>query len=200
MKKIIFLLLISFFLVGCNAEYTLTINEDNSSDEKVLIDNYSAYYDSVTASELIENTISSSNYSYDVDENELTILRHFDKYINLHDNSEISSYFGNIKVSDSEISFEPDYDKCLFLFSDGGEFVTNDTIKINVKIPFKVRNSNADKVSDYYTWEYGINDCKKVAYIEIGEGIISTWSIIFAIILVTITIVLIVLKKKKMRG
>ena len=37
MKKIIFLLLIAFFLVGCNAEYTLTINEDNSSDEKVLI-------------------------------------------------------------------------------------------------------------------------------------------------------------------
>lgn len=197
MKKRIILFLALFLLVGCSADYTITINDDNSADEEVIIKNYQDYYDSYTIGSVVEETIITNDYYYDINDPDLTITRHTDNYINLIDNYEISNYFGNIKITTNKISFEPDYDKCLFLFSDGGEFVSDDTIKINVKVPFKVKSSNADSVNDNtYTWTYGINDCKKISYIEIKESSISIWSSLFILFLGIMICVFVYLRKK----
>ncbi len=196
--KLVLMCLMLLILTGCNAKYTLTINDDKSSKEKLIIADYEKYYDDSLIPEIINDTF---NYSKDVSyysNKYLTIERNMKEYVNLYNNSQIKKYFGNVNISENKISFEPDYDKCIFLFSDGGEFVTNDKISVNLKIPFNIVDSNADEVeNDTYTWTYGINDCKKIAYIEFADNNISLLTIIFIVLLLTITTVFIIIKKKQ---
>lgn len=196
--KLVLICLMLLILTGCNAKYTLTINDDKSSKEKLIIADYEKYYDDSLIPEIINDTF---NYSKDVSyysNKYLTIERNMKEYVNLYNNSQIKKYFGNVNISENKISFEPDYDKCIFLFSDGGEFVTNDKISVNLKIPFNIVDSNADEVeNDTYTWTYGINDCKKIAYIEFADNNISLLTIIFIVLLLTITTVFIIIKKKQ---
>ncbi len=196
--KYILLCLMLILLTGCNAKYTLTINEDNSSSEKLMIAGYKKYYDEASIPEVINSIFNDSKDVNYYSDNYLVIERKMKEYVNLYNNAEISNYFGKVDITSNRISFEPDYDKCIFLFSDGGEFVTNDKISINLNIPFNVINSNADKVTNNtYTWTYGINDCKKTAFIEFDNSGISILTIVFIVLLLTITVVFVVIKKKQ---
>ena len=82
------------------------------------------------------------------------------------------------------------------MFSEGGEYITNDEVEVNVTLPFNIIETNADKVNgDVYTWVYGINDCNKEAYIKIkNSGII--FYIIIGVILIGISIYVFIKRRK----
>ncbi len=203
--KLVLMCLMLLILTGCNAKYTLTINDDKSSKEKLIIADYEKYYDDSLIPEIINDTF---NYSKDVSyysNKYLTIERNMKEYVNLYNNSQIKKYFGNVNISENKISFEPDYDKCIFLFSDGGDYdengkkiVSNDKIEINLTIPFKIKTSNADKINNNtYTWTYDIKQCNKELYIEFYKSKVSTYILLF-IGLIIVTICVIVIKRRKL--
>ncbi len=190
-------LLVLFFLLivlsGCKASYYLEIKPDDSAEDQLTIYDYEKYYEGY---DIIDVLPSNSEYDFGNEEG-FVVTRKLDRYINLYKDNAISNYFGDIKIDSNKLSFEPDYDKCIFLFSDGGEYVTDDTINISVKVPFKVKSSNASKVeNDVYTWTYGINDCKTTAYIELSNSVVGVGTIVFAVILICICVICIILKKR----
>lgn len=201
MKYKIFLLIICIiFLSSCNVNYNIEIKKDKSSSETITINNIDNFYKKNEIDDVIKDYFPSlKNIEYNIDNNNLIIKRNSDKYYNLNRNYTIEKEFGILEIDLNKISFKPNYDKCIFLFSDGGEYINNDKIDINLTIPFKVKNSNADKVNDkIYTWTYNANDCNKELYVEFGNSNISNLILIF-IGIVIIIICIIVLKKRKLK-
>ena len=193
--KYIILVIILIFLSGCNATYNVEINSDDGSTEILTIHN-NKYSKGEINSIISEIFLSDADLSLQMIDNDLIIKRNNIDYHSLNNSYAIKEYFGSINISSDKISFVPDYDKCIFLFSDGGEYVSDDDIEINITLPFKIKKSNADKVNDKtYTWIYNINECKKEAYIEVNN-----YNIVKPIILIVISIILIItlvfIKKK----
>ena len=142
-----------------------------------------------------------ATYNLEIKENnasiESLIIKDYTKYYSkLNHNKEIEEYFGNIKLNRRKIIFKPNYDKCIFMFSEGGEYITNDEVEVNVTLPFNIIETNADKVNgNVYTWVYGINDCNKEAYIKIkNSGII--FYIIIGAVLIGISIYVFIKRRK----
>lgn len=184
--KLIFLTIILVLLSGCSAAYYLEIDESGSAFETVISKDYYKYYSEDDLDDVVPTFFSNeSDITYYLDnDGNLVITRYESNYNELNNNKEINDYFGKVTINSKKISFKPNYDTCLFMFSDGGEYVTNDKIEINVILPFKVVKSNANKVVDnIYTWTYGIDDCKKEAYIKLKSSI-AIYFIIGGILLI----------------
>ena len=201
MKCKIFLLIICLMLLSaCNATYNIEINKNKESNESIVIKNIDDYYSKQDIDSAINKSFpDSSNINYNIEGNNLIINRKLSKYYNLNHNYTIDKEFGDISILENKISLKPNYDKCIFLFSDGGEYISDDKIEINLTIPFKISKNNADKINgNTYTWIYSINDCNKEAYIEFKE------SNVFAYILILIGIIIIgvciFIKKRKNRS
>ena len=131
------LLVILVLLNGCSATYDLVINEDGSAYEILKSQNYDDYYSKEDILEVAPNFFNdNSDVTYEIDElGNLTITRYKSNYKDLIDDKEINNYLGKIDINSKKISFKPDYDRCVFMFSDGGEYVTDDKIEINVTLP-----------------------------------------------------------------
>lgn len=185
-------------LCGCNATYNIDINKDKTSKEELIIENIGDYYSSESIDDLIKDSfLIHDSIDYNIEGLNLIINRDSDNYIDLNDNYEIKNNFGTLKVNSKRITFIPDYEKCIFLFSDGGEYVSNDELTINVNIPFKVSKSNAIDVKDnLYTWKYNINNCDRELYIEINNSLPILLRIIIILTIVILS-VLVILKLKK---
>ena len=198
--KIKFIILISsiFILCACSFDYNLTINTDNSSNEELTIHNYNKYYNSNDAVDVIKSSFGKKeNISYNFINNDVLIKRNNDSFFNLDNDLNMLNYFGSLNIDDNKISFIPDYDKCIFLFSDGDEYIMNETLTINVRVPFKIKETNADKVTnDTLTWIYSVNDCNKVSEIVYDNSESNTFNIIFGLFLLLILIAVIIYRKK----
>lgn len=200
MKIKVFLLLICLTLLSaCNMDYSLEIKKDNSSEETIIIHDYSNYYNKNDVKEIIFSEFSDlSNITYDVNDSYITINRKMLKYHDLNDDYIIDDHFGTIKADSGRIIFTPDYEKCIFLFSDGGEYISDDKIEVNIKIPFKIKNNNADKVTDnIYTWNYSINDCNKEINVELYETNIIPYIIILVVVILLVIGIIMFAKKIK---
>lgn len=198
MKKIIILICLLLLLCGCNATYNIEINNDKKSKEELIIENIEDYYSLESIDDLVNDSfLIPDHVDYSIEGSNLIVNRSLNNYINLNDNYEIKNNFGELKVNSKRISFIPDYDKCIFLFSDGGEYISNDELIINVNIPFKVSKSNATSVQDnIYTWKYNINNCNNELYIEMSNNS-SVLLRVIIILVVVILAVLVILKLKK---
>ncbi len=207
MKYKVFLLMICLmFLSACNATYNIEINKNNSSNETITINGINNYYNKNEINDVIKDIFPSlSNVTYNINNNNLIINRINSKFYDLDGNYTIDKEFGKLKIDLNKISFKPDYDKCIFLFSDGGDYdengkkiVSNDKIEINLTIPFKIKTSNADKINNNtYTWTYDIKQCNKELYIEFYKSKVSTYILLF-IGLIIVTICVIVIKRRKL--
>ena len=194
--KLIVLIICLILLSGCNATYNLSISEDKTSEETFITSDYINYYSKEDMLEILPSMINAFDDKYTFEGNNLVISRNKDNYKELNNDEEIDTYFGKLKIKSKKISFKPNYDTCIFTFSDGGEYVTDSKIKINVTLPFDVAKSNADAVNgNVYTWVYGIDDCKKEAYIRFKNPYIIVFIVIGVLIIGGI--VLFISKMKK---
>ncbi len=194
MKYRLFILVIILFITGCSASYDLEINKDNSSLETIVFDKIDYSSDEINS---IVDEYNINNIKTKYENNRIILKRESPMYYNLNNDYAIMNYFGNIKINKDKISFKPNYDKCIFLFSDGGEYISDDKININVKIPFKVTSSNADKIDvKTYTWTYTINNCNKEIYVELSNSNISIFSIIVCVFFIAMVVLLVIYKKK----
>jgi len=196
--KIVLLLICLTLLCSCNATYNLEIKKNNSAMETLVINNYDNYYSTSEINDVVSSQLSSlEGIEYHIKGNNVIINRDNSKYYNLNNDYIIENKIGIIKADSKKISFKPNYDKCIFLFSDGGEYVSDDKIDVIVKLPFKISKNNADKVdNEIYTWTYTINDCEKEAYIEFSESNVSTYIIIFIGLIVIFACILLIRKRK----
>ena len=163
-KKIIFFSLI-FILSGCSVEYNLTINEDSTINEKVVATEKTKRMESLTRLKGDQAV----TYLYDMfkrPNEDIKISSREDEYntyataITSHDSideyvSKFSSdVFENVKIekNNGQIKFDAKQSKLL-----GGSLsysLVYDDITVNVKIPFKVIDHNADSVKgNIYTWK-----------------------------------------------
>lgn len=169
--KIILLGLLIIVLTGCKGQYNLTVNKDLSISEDVVIsiENKDDVYDKTT--KLFEdNNIDDSMYSISQNDEYVTI-KYKEEFRNFED------YFLNSKFY-SRILSDEDYTKdnkkvsyrgfAYLKLDDSDNSDLNNSFnisdfKINLNVPFTVKESNADKVEENtLTWNLNQKDTTKI--------------------------------------
>lgn len=172
MKKYLLILIMLLLLTGCDAEYTITFDDDMKVHEsiKLLEDNefYEQYYKSTTndvinfliepyKAELNNNGYNKKNI-IELDKNGVLIDNEFKEFSEYQDNSKfIKLLTDNIdyNVDDRKVSIKAKIIIDTDLDSQDQESHPVSNLKLNIKVPFKVISSNADKVdskNSIYTW------------------------------------------------
>lgn len=175
-RKFVFICLI-FVLTGCSVEYDLTINEDNSINEKVIASENINKLESLTkkksdqavtylfnmykkkneniklVSQEKRNTIygiATTQHS-DIDEYATKFKSDVFNKVNVTRNNNIVTFIAN---QESKLGNDDNYS------------LIYDNIKINIYIPYKVIEHNADSVQgNIYTWEISKNqDLKTIKF------------------------------------
>lgn len=170
MKKLkLFILLICIFLLcGCTIQYDITIDEQLGMEESMVISEKSEFYQDYLfstpkeVSEMIlgvyQEELDSLNYQYSIEATgKTTLTNHYNSYLTyVNDNRIFNQFFekilssenGNIITIYNEGEFYP--------YTEGNpNYFQVEEININVKLPFKVLENNADKVdkkNNIYTW------------------------------------------------
>lgn len=203
LKKIIILLLV-FILSGCTSDYTLTLNEDSSVNEKAIIEieDSEENYDKIN--ELVQNAendnkVSSKDFKV-VREVENIKITYNKDYENIEDyllNSIMyKQVFNDIDLNkkNNKITLETEA-----LFMDKNLSINNDNIydfnnlQVNITSKLPIIYQNADKMGDNtYTWIYNGKQRSKnisISYKAIPT-LISTRSIItLSLIVICIAII-----------
>lgn len=178
MNKIKYIILVFSitFLCGCSVQYNLNIDNNTSFNEQIIIDNLSGEdYDILKGN--------SYNFSLDYNDNtegyyegQIPGITYYDKQILnnqiIYSGSFNKETFQNSKAVNSSVDFfkitkyEDNY-----VISTSDNYVIFDNynlngIKVNIKLPNEVINSNADSVNgNVYTWNIS-KDNKKGIYLE----------------------------------
>lgn len=214
LKKIVIFILI-IFISGCSVEYNLTINEDNTVNEKVIAQEKTKRMESLTRLKGRQAVI----YLYDMftrkNEN-IKISSHEDEY-----NTYATAITSHESISDYAIKFtsdvfnkvqiEKDNDIVKFtaiqsnlLGKDSSYSLVYDDIIVNVIIPYKVIDNNADSIKgNVYTWKidkdnkyktikFSYNEENKKDKIDVKLSN-KTYNIGYGIVLVGIIILLLIL-------
>ncbi len=189
MKRIKRLLLLSslMLITGCTAKYNLIINDDLSvSDEitasetiKYYDENYSLYDRNTAITNLWDNMSSifdySRHYTYKINDNNTGIVA-VSEYSSLQDyinrNSIYKQYFEKIDFSlnDDIITIKTSGDFYPYVEQDPERFPI-DSFSLNIKLPFKVLNSNADLIDgNTYTWHINKDTKEKSIYLEFDSS------------------------------
>ncbi len=167
MKRIkkILLLFIIILLSGCSVEYDLTINEDSSVNEKVVAKEVTNRMNSNTG----VSGEQAINYLYEMFDREglntklssttqgsttiATVTGNhstFDDYIN----NFTSDVFEEAKVERDGNLTTLIFDQSAYISSTSTRGLIYDDITINIKLPYKVIDHNADSYkNNIYTWE-----------------------------------------------
>lgn len=180
MKRIILLISICLFCIGCEAKYELYINEDLSVTENITgledDDFYNNYYNSTKErvidfmTDTKEEYLNEIGYSKEiVTENYLTgammsktfstIEEYFEKseaYTQFYDEWDHSIKNGVVTISLKNQLLRND---------DSIERYVIDNCDVSITLPFKVRKSNADLVdrsTNTYTWNLNDHDSKDI--------------------------------------
>lgn len=161
--KILILILVIALTSGCSVEYNLNINEDLSINEVVEASENTEVMQSKTG--LIgDNAV---NYLYDtfsnnsdadftnIEENGVTIGTSNASYNSLEQYTK--NFYSNLfEIKEIEIDddvYTITINQIQKLSSTGSSTLLYDDVKVNIKIPFKVIDQNADEVSgNIYTW------------------------------------------------
>lgn len=171
MKRIKFLILLFIlFLTGCSVEYNLQINEDDTISEYLTASEKTDRLESMTR--LKDKQATSYLYNMFKRDNENININYTQKdnytyaYANTsHDSLQEyatkfkSDIFDKVTVekNDSIVSFYSVQSK--LINNNSSYSLLYDDITINIKIPFKVIENNADSVkNDIYTWKISESD------------------------------------------
>lgn len=158
MKKIICLVIVLLLMSGCTISYRIDINEDLTYNEKIIVGEDDYLFDTT-----IFEDYSFIKKNYNVKKNTETkyITETYSKKgVKLTDFTSkdvLKKYFGNIVInSKSQTTFKAVPLDTFKKYITPTEFedapVTR--VKLKIKIPFKVIESNADSVEDdVYVWD-----------------------------------------------
>ncbi len=168
--KVLFTLLVIFFMTGCSVEYNLEINEDSSVNEEVIASENTKRLEKRTKLKGDQAT----NYLFSMftrpneDISFFTNIKKLNTYATastVHDNiNEYSSRFSSDVFEKVEII---NSDNLITILAKQKESLSKgsstsllyDDIEINITIPFIVEDHNADKVSkNKYTWNIKSDD------------------------------------------
>ena len=165
--KLLFLFLVIFLLTGCTIEYNLTFDSNLQLTENAIIQEGSSFFEQYiyyTPKEVMQNVITSNQerldaleYDYEiVDDRTVTLNNHYDDYMTyISQNTIFQQFFEEINVSnDGDLIVIETNDFIPYTEGNPNYFQVED-ININIKIPFKVLENNADKVdkkTGVYTW------------------------------------------------
>lgn len=169
-KKIILLILVTLLFTGCTVKYDLSINSDLTVNEKVTASDISTSIKTKTGMEptVVANSlydlykIDGVDYSFSTVEGNNSItstattsfksLEEYEDYFKSDIIKEV-----NITKKDSYITLE--YKQEVPLNNYSSMSLIYDTIEVNIDVPFKVTENNADKVKgNTYTWVISKND------------------------------------------
>ncbi len=162
MKKKVFLLLILFLLTGCSCRYDVSINNDQTVNEEVIIYGtnrlYNTYYKTNKVDVLKENLenyiedLEENNYEYYLKEDTEPYIVIKKKYSNMEDYLNNSHFFndyfdeisynkeGNI-VKIETVGFNPNEE------DNPDRFYVEDAL-INIKIDYEVGSANTEVIDD----------------------------------------------------
>lgn len=168
MKKILLLFICVFLITGCDVNYSVTINEDETFDEKITMSFVKTIFDGNNLKIAEDNK---TPISVAPNETKFYNSEIIDKgntydmvYSYKHDiNSVKQAYFIancypklNITNSDEEIMINTGNGFACFIGDDG---LKADSVKINITTKLNVLENNADSVSgDTYTWNINENN------------------------------------------
>lgn len=184
MKNIIkiTMLCLIFILTGCSVEYNLTINDDYSISEKVVASEQTKRMESLTRLKS-DSAISYLYNMYKRDNEKINLNKDIGSknttVVATTSHSSIEEYSEKF-TSDiiKKINIEKDNDIVLLTANQSLSIDNNtdysliyDDIKINIYIPFKVIENNADQVSgNTYTWIIDKKSGLKNIRIKYNEG------------------------------
>lgn len=186
MKKIKLLLIfgLTFILSGCTVDYNVTINNDLSMSEEAIVkieesffDDYMFYTKAETYNAVMSRNLSflnELNYDYKHSDDYLTTTfnNNYNKLTDYINNNTIyQQFFENLEYTDENniITIKSSGEFYQYTEDNAEKFLIED-IDINVKIPFDVISSNADRVdsvNDIYTWTITKDDMDKEFFLEI---------------------------------
>lgn len=225
-KKIILLILVMLVFSGCSVKYNLNINEDLSVNEKIIASESTtslkiktgqepkvaanSLYDSYKIKGVKYNISTTSN-NRETTSNVSTSFKSLEDYVDYFESDIIKEV--NITEKDGYITLEYKQDVPLTEYS--SRSLVYDSIEVNLIIPFKVTENNADKVNgNTYTWNIKkdgklkdikitfnkneTNSSKKINFFGFFE-INVKYSVLFVcgIVLLIILILLVVYTKNK---
>ena len=190
-KRILILLSFIFLLCGCSAEVNLTVTESSINEEvtivtfadtnltKTMIKNgfrnfVPAYHEDMLAdTEPDERVIGISYYNFNSQDlgngykNTYSYKFDFDKYKNART---VKQGFRSVTIQNDNVDNE------LMLSTDAGgimffnSYPKLESIKINIKSDYKVKETNADSSKDnVYTWVFTPSNNKKSVYLLLDK-------------------------------
>lgn len=163
--KILMLLIFIFLVSGCSVEYNLNINEDSSINEEVVAYENTNRLESKTrlkgeqACNYLYNMFKRDNEDISVNYSEKNSVTYGTARTIHKDIDDFASKFSSDIFEKVEVLRNEDEITITTVQKDklGGDSVTSyiyDDIEINITIPFKVTEHNADSVSkNTYTWK-----------------------------------------------
>ncbi len=211
-KKIgLFVILVIFLCTGCSVEYTLEIDEDLQVKESVTASADGSFfneYENIPAQTVVGFIL--EPYLDYLNENKYTIDQFFSSSsagVNINNRFDsLQTYKDVSKFSEqyaSEWTYSEDGDEVTLTIKghfnvdeqnqDGGFLV--DDAKINIRLPFEVKNHNADiheEGSQVYTWVIDKEDPIRELTITFDKKVKKSFGLIYAVIGVSIVIVLII--------
>lgn len=162
-KKIIVLLLI-ILLSGCTVDYNLTINDDSSVNEKVVAKEYTNRMKSKTGLDGKESVnylykmfdrkdlntkINTKNSNYET----ISTVTAFHSSLEDYSNNFTSDIFEKVNYKKKKNIVTLTYKQSQMLSTTSSRAPIYDKVTVNINVPFKVTDHNADSVNkDTYTW------------------------------------------------
>ena len=204
MKKII-LMLFLLLLTGCDADYTLYMNEDESFKESITIQDINGDFLEIDKhiKDTIEQRMDKINDTLDHPIRNLKIFKGKDfsgvkdshTYIN-YEELNYSPYLQNVnakislvKEDNTTLYIFNNFDYLIYLEETEYDPIALKNIRIHIDIPFEVLDTNADvKEGSIYTWNIDPTVQNRTMYVRYNENKVvrkKTWSknTIIAIIL-----------------
>lgn len=192
--KLVILLLLVLLFTGCTGNYNVTINDNLSVNEELNLEleNNNGEYEK-TLNIFKENNIKEDNYHISIN-NSKVVIKYNDKFNSIDDyilNSKVyHELIDEIKYSKDGNNIDIYIDEILKLNDDGkniGNVSDIDSLKINIKNPFKVITSNEDSLDgNTYTWNITNETVNKkiLMQFETKQDKISYGKIITIVVLV----------------
>lgn len=166
--KLVFLTICLFSLCGCTIQYDITMDEKLGMKESMAISETREFYNDYlfsTPKEVSEMVLSvyqkeldGLNYQYSIEANgNATLTNHYNSYLTyINDNRIFNQFFENILSKENENIITIYNEGEFYSYTEGNpNFFQVEEININIKLPFKVLESNADKIdkkNNIYTW------------------------------------------------
>ena len=208
-KKIILILIMLFICAGCKAKYNISISEDGSVYETAVLTEDEEFFENYEHSsvgrvigfiaEPYLDKLNSNGYeinsSIGKSESGAIVKRKFNSVEEYTKNTILSSQFSSDKMK-----YEEDGNKVTLSikgnFSKGTqdqERVAVDEATVSITIPYKVKESNADKVSgETYTWVFNKDDDdeREIKLVYDKSKVKGDFSLVTTITVIVIIVVL----------